>query len=36
MQYLCISHTIVPNGLFHSSPASHFKTSQVIEIYFPE
>jgi len=35
MQYLFISHPFGLPGILHSSPVSHFKTSQSITIHFP-
>jgi hypothetical protein len=36
VQYFFISHTIGPTDLLHSSPAPHFKTFQILLIYFPK
>jgi len=35
-KYFSVSHTIVPIKLLHSSRIQHFKTVQVIHIYFPK
>ena len=36
MQYFLISHTIGPTDFLHPSPASLFKTLQVLLTYFPK